>query len=381
MENNSQTLDTKIESFHFSDADKMSLPTQPITNRESELTQEKDITISHHVNEQAIPSESIKDIKEDENSKKMTLDSESEKKENPNENQTINKKKNKNCTHIDQAKKRLKHLNNPRYLKTISHELPITTRGMNEVNVQYIDNPEKFQFKNERRNNNVHSSLQQPSVNMNNRSNRFNQPINNLRASSPMLSKFMKKSKQLFTGIHVNSSGIHPEPSYKRKLESRSAYKLHRKFDNKTLNPYCVVDYEDEDSEDEENLSLKFWNKKNMIRSASHNLSKNNDLISPSKFLEELKNTKKNNQQKSPKITPSKRVFKYLVTSSVQTDSEQNVKSFDTSSRPLGKGLEQFLKSRRENLRNNWSESRPQSYYKMNLQENNYENDGIDISI
>jgi hypothetical protein len=375
MENNPQMLDNKTGSVSLSETDKMSLPTQPLTNRESELTQEKDITISHHVHDQVVPSESLQDIKEDENSKKITLDSESEKKEILNENKAENTKQNKNCRHIEQAKKRLKHLNNPRYLKTVSHELPLTIQNTNQVDIRYIDNGEVVQVGDD----GGPSSLQQTQTVRNNRSNRFKQPTKDLRASSPMLSKFMKKSRQLFTGLDTHSSSIHPEPIYNRKFESRSVYKLpkKRKHDDKTLNPYCVVDYEDEDSEEEENLSLKFWNKKNMIRSASHQLRNDKQLTPPRKFLEELKSAKKNNEENLAKTPAPKRVFKYLVTSSVQTDSEQNVKSFDTSSRPLGRGLEQFLKSRRENLRQNWSEVVPQSYYNMEPQEN----DGISVSL
>lgn len=387
MNNNSQNLESKRESINFSDTDKISLPIDPKTNRESELTQEKDITISHHINEQATQLESINNLKEDENSKKVTLDSESEKKNPQNKDETFHQEESEKCIHIVQAKNRLKYSNKIINVKNRSEQNLMNVRNGNKFTPQYVNNVESVQFKKPSRTRNVVMSSPPPRNGLDSRAKRFNQPGKDLRASSPMLSRFMKQSRQLFNGPNVYSSAIHPEPSYKRKMESRSVYNFSKKRrqDDKNLNPYCVVDYEDENSEEEENISLNFWNKREMTRSVSNNPIKNNQFTSSRKFIEDLiEQKKKNNANKinvgccnnSSKKIGLKKKFKYLVNSSVQTESEQNVKSIDTSSRPLGRGLEQFLKSRRENLKQNWSQTAPQSYYKINWEENRSVNNG-----
>lgn len=80
---------------------------------------------------------------------------------------------------------------------------------------------------------------------------------------TPKIYKKKKIGQKKYTIKAVPTTNIETESFYARKKKPKNAPK-------RNLNAYEMVDFEDDESEEEE-LSVKFWSKKNMIRSMSSN--------------------------------------------------------------------------------------------------------------
>ena len=90
-----------------------------------------------------------------------------------------------------------------------------------------------------------------------------------LRPSSPLLRSFMKPAPKIYKKKQIGQKKFlihaHPKPG----LETESFYGKKKGNVKRNFNTYQTVDFQEESEEEE--MSVKFWSKKNMIRSMSSN--------------------------------------------------------------------------------------------------------------
>jgi hypothetical protein len=93
-----------------------------------------------------------------------------------------------------------------------------------------------------------------------------------LRPSSPLLQRFMKPAPKIYKKKQIGKKKYVIHAEKRAGIDSESFYAKTKKQKSKKRNfhAYDLVDFE-EDSEEDEEMSVKFWSKKNLIRSISTN--------------------------------------------------------------------------------------------------------------
>lgn len=87
--------------------------------------------------------------------------------------------------------------------------------------------------------------------------------------TGPMLQRFMKPAPKIYKKKKIGQKKYVIKAEPKANIESESFYAKKKKSKKRNFNTYEMVDFEDDET-DEEEQSVKFWSKKNMIRSMSN---------------------------------------------------------------------------------------------------------------
>ena len=235
----------------------------------------------------------------------------------------------------------------------------------------------------------------------------------NLPISSAFLGRFMKPAPKIYKKTKIGKKKFIVLAKDRGDLETKSfyAYRSNQDFQG-NLNPYHTVDFDDDETEEEEQLHVKFWTKKNMIRSVSSNPRGYAGLLGRPNIVDQIQDfSRKGEQSKSLRISrkkigslnneslkanlhksvnnphnimrlkgkvtnskPKKR-FKYLVNSSTKyaNKGRKLYRNRSSKGKRLGRGLESFLRVNRLRQKNN-SPDHEDKIDKMNL---NWEEDPI----